>query len=122
VTFAILILAAVLVGDYAYYLWPDSDRPWVAYIGQGLQAAIGFAGSFVWAQSIHHRRARFLASAASAWGVIEAIQRAVCGAILFGEWGSGDLCRRAEPGVYPLAAAVLLATLIAVLWSRRHGR
>ena len=121
-TFSILALVAVLVGDYTYYLWPAADRPWAAYIGHGLQAAIGFAGAFVWAQSIQPRRARFLASAVCAWGCIEAIQRAACGAILFGDWGSGDLCRRVEPSFYPLAAAVLLATLIAVIWSRRHGR
>ena len=122
-TLFLALLGAVLVGDYAYYLWPEADRPWAAYIGQGAQALILFGLAMTQARKIPCPRWAFAARVASSWGCIEALQRATCGAILFGQWGSGDLCRRASSEIdpYPLAAAVLLATLIAVIWSR-HGR
>jgi len=119
---ALLALAAVLVGDYAYYWWPEVDRPWAGYVGQGIQAAALFGAGAALCRRIPSPAWRFAVSAPCMWGLIEAGQRAICGAILFGQYGGGDLCARiAGPNLYPLAAAVLLATII-TLTAAKHGR
>lgn len=116
---ALALVAAVLVGDYAYYWWPEADQPWVAYIGQGIQAALLFAIGAIGCRRILSPIWRFALTAPCMWGLIEAAQRAICGAVLFGEYGTGDLCTRiAGPNIYPMAAAVLLATAL----TRKHGR
>lgn len=119
---ALVALAAVLVGDYAYYWWPEAERPWAAYVGQGIQAAALFGVGAAASRRILRPAWRFALMAPCIWGLIEASQRAVCGAMLFGQYGDGDLCARiAGPTLYPLAAAVLLATII-TLTVKRHGR
>lgn len=108
-----LVLAAVLVAHYAYYLWPDltRDRQSAKYVGDGLGFALLCA---VAAWQSRGTSVGALVTAAATWGALEGLQQFGCGLATWAQPArAGDLCiQLVGPWPYIATASALLAWLI----------
>lgn len=119
--FALILAGCVWAAHFAYYLWPDlTDRAWAQYVGTHAALAVTALALVPRAAAV---RLAPIAVGACYLIAIESAQCAVCGRLQWGNIITRDLCVQAfgaEP--YALAAALMLATLLAVHLRRPgHG-
>lgn len=117
---ALAVLLAVLASHVVYHLWPDAggDQQWAKYVGDGAGFALLCAAILITRQRGGGEVGAPLAVGAW-WGLLEGTQQAVCGYVMWGDRGAGDLCvRMVGPVPYVVAAAVLASVLIARANSR----
>jgi hypothetical protein len=122
---ALSLLFCVVLRHYAYHAWGNpAAQSWAFYVLSGV--AVGqLCGVLAWVGSEAPGRAGPVVVFGAVWGVAEEAQVAVCGAIQWGQRGSGDVCGRingAETVYLALASITLAAIITGAIYGRRKSR